>query len=93
MFDEFSFETLHHNAFRLTLKNYRLPVEIGALAEEHGRTQPVVITIDVWVKKTNLNDDLAAAYDYRLLPGYQSYSLRRDRHYHRLRQRDQSPPS
>ena len=57
MFDEFSFETLHHNAFRLTLKNYRLPVEIGALAEEHGRTQPVVITIDVWVKKTNLNDD------------------------------------
>ena len=68
MFDEFSFETLHHNAFRLTLKNYRLPVEIGALAEEHGRTQPVVITIDVWVKKTNLNDDLAAAYDYRLLP-------------------------
>ena len=47
MFDEFSFETLHHNAFRLTLKNYRLPVEIGALAEEHGRTQPVVITIDV----------------------------------------------
>ena len=68
MFDEFSFETLHHNAFRLTLKNYRLPVEIGALAEEHGRTQPVVITIDVWVKKTNLNDDLDAAYDYRLLP-------------------------
>lgn len=43
-------------------------MEIGALAEEHGRTQPVVITIDVWVTKTVLNDDLAAAYDYRLLP-------------------------
>ena len=68
MFDEFSFETLRRNAFRLTLKNYRLPVEIGARAEEHGCTQPVVITSDVWVKKTNLNDDLATAYDYRLLP-------------------------
>ena len=68
MSDEFSFDALRRNAFRLTLKNYRIPMEIGALVEEHGRTQPVVITIDVWVAKTVLNDDLAAAYDYRLLP-------------------------
>ncbi len=54
--------------FKLTLKNYRLPAHIGALAEEHGRTQPVVVTIDVWVEKTALHDDLAAAYDYRALP-------------------------
>ncbi len=54
--------------FKLTLKNYRLPARIGALAEEHGRTQPVVVTIDVWVEKTALHDDLADAYDYRALP-------------------------
>lgn len=56
------------DCFKLTLKNYRLPARIGALDEEHGRTQPVVVTIDVWVEKTALADNLAAAYDYRALP-------------------------
>lgn len=59
---------LASSCFKLTLKNYRLPAKIGALDEEHGRTQPVVVTIDVWVEKTALADRLAAAYDYRALP-------------------------
>ncbi len=60
--------SITQSCFKLTLKNYRLPAQIGALDEEHGRSQPVIVTIDVWVEKTALADHLAAAYDYRALP-------------------------
>ena len=63
-----SFDTLALACFRLTLLNYRTNAYIGALAREHHRKQPLTVTVDVWVKKTPLSDDLANAYDYRALP-------------------------
>ena len=60
MFDEFSFETLHHNAFRLTLKNYRLPVEIGALAEEHGHIELQETLVESIARRLLVNPRVAA---------------------------------
>lgn len=67
--DIMTFETeLRDTCFRLTLTDYRVKAQIGALTWEHGRTQPVILTIDAWVKKTLSDDRLNVAFDYRALP-------------------------
>lgn len=62
------FDELRLTCRRLTLNRYHKEAAIGALTKEHGRTQPVILTIDVWVGNTLKNDRLNAVYDYRLLP-------------------------
>ena len=62
------FNELRLTCRRLTLNRYRKEAAIGALTKEDGRTQPVILTIDVWVGNPLKNDRLDAVYDYRLLP-------------------------
>ena len=45
-------------------------MEIGAHAEEHGRAQPVLVTIEVWVPfvySTATGDNLDEVYSYSVL--------------------------
>ena len=39
------FETLTLTCRRIVLEDLQVDMEIGANAEEHGRTQPVLVTI------------------------------------------------
>ena len=43
------FETLSLTCRRIILEDLQVDMEIGAHTEEHGRTQPVLVTIEVWV--------------------------------------------
>lgn len=64
------FETLSLTCRRIVLEDLRADMQIGAYAEEHGRTQPVLVTIEVWIpfRHSTANDDnLEAVYDYSVL--------------------------
>ena len=61
------FNELRLTCRRLTLNRYRKEAAIGALTKEHGRTQPVILTIDVWVGNYRL---LPAAADTVIAAGH-----------------------
>lgn len=61
------FETLSLTCRRIILEDLRIEMEIGAHAEEHGHTQPVLVTIEVWVPlrySTAHGDNLDEVYSY-----------------------------
>lgn len=65
------FETLSLTCRRIILEDLQVDMEIGAHAEEHGRTQPVLVTIEVWVPfeySTATGDNLDEVYSYSILP-------------------------
>ena len=65
------FETLSLTCRRIILEDLQVDMEIGAHAEEHGRTQPVLVTIEVWVPfeySTATGDNLDEVYSYSVLP-------------------------
>lgn len=64
------FETLSLTCRRIVLEDLRADMQIGAYAQEHGRTQPVLVTLEVWVPfkfSTATNDDLEEIYSYSTL--------------------------
>lgn len=61
------FETLSLTCRRIILEDLRIDMQIGAHAEEHGRTQPVLVTVEVWVPlqhSTAHDDNLDEVYSY-----------------------------
>lgn len=61
------FETLSLTCRRIILEDLRIDMQIGAHAEEHGRTQPVLVTVEVWVPlqhSTTHDDNLDEVYSY-----------------------------
>lgn len=55
---------------RIVLEDLQVDMEIGAHAEEHGRTQPVLVTIEAWVPfeySTATGDNLDEVYSYSVL--------------------------
>lgn len=65
------FETLSLTCRRILLEDLLVQMQIGAYAEEHGRTQPVLVTVEVWLPfahSTACEDNLAEVYDYSMLP-------------------------
>lgn len=64
------FETLTLTCRRIVLEDLQVEMEIGAHAEEHGRTQPVLVTIEAWVPfeySTATGDNLDEVYSYSVL--------------------------
>lgn len=64
------FETLTLTCRRSFLRIYRSTWKSGAHAEEHGRTQPVLVTIEAWVPfeySTATGDNLDEVYSYSVL--------------------------
>ncbi len=64
------FETLTLTCRRIVLEDLQVDMEIGAHAEEHGRTQPVLVTIEAWVPfkySTATGDNLDEVYSYSVL--------------------------
>jgi hypothetical protein len=64
------FETLSLTCRRIILEDLQVDMEIGAHAEEHGRAQPVLVTIEVWVPfeySTATGDNLDEVYSYSVL--------------------------
>jgi len=64
------FETLTLTCRRIVLEDFQVDMEIGAHAEEHGRTQPVFVTIEAWVPfeySTATGDNLDEVYSYSVL--------------------------
>lgn len=64
------FETLSLTCRRILLEDLLVQMQIGAHAEEHGRTQPVLVTVEVWIPfaySTAHEDNLNEVYSYSVL--------------------------
>lgn len=64
------FENLALTCRRIVLEDLRLDMHIGAYASEHGRTQPVRVSLEVWIPlgaSTPRGDNLEEVYDYTAL--------------------------
>tara|TARA_R100001086_G_scaffold195873_1_gene112705 strand:- start:3850 stop:4257 length:408 start_codon:yes stop_codon:yes gene_type:complete len=48
------------------VENIELPARIGVYAHEHGRTQPLVVTVRAWAKITPQKDALSETVNYRV---------------------------
>lgn len=61
------FEHLSLTCRRIILEDLRVDMQIGAHAEEHGHTQPVLVTVEAWVPlkySTARGDNLDEVYSY-----------------------------
>ena len=63
------FETLSLTCRCIRLEDLRVDMQIGAYEAEHGRPQPVLVTLEVWVPlpQDGCRDSLQAVYDYSVL--------------------------
>lgn len=62
-------ERLAPRTRKVVLEDYRLEIEIGFHDYEIGRTQPLLVTVEVWLDDASFadRDDPACAWDYDFL--------------------------